>query len=323
MGKNKKYIVGIGILVVLITGYFIMDSLLFNGIKPTAINEYGFQANYFAKTDTKNKAAIVLIGGGQWGDYWGQQFANKGFSGLSLPYIGREGLPTLPEEIDLEYFQNAMKWLGEQPEVDSNKIIVMGASRNAELALLIASTFPELVNGVVAYAPSSVSWPNTVLSYNSDDLKPSWKYQGVGIPYVPMDKISGNNSNKIQTLKYWVSGLAKTNYVTQALIKVERINGPILLFSGKDDKVWPSAKMADMIENRLNKYDFKFPFQSIKYENSGHLISSDPEMHTDVRTGKMKIDGKDFEYEFGGTLEGDKRARYDSYKRLMDYISKL
>lgn len=323
MGKNKKYIVGIGILVVLITGYFIMDSLLFNGIKPTAINEYGFQANYFAKTDTKNKAAIVLIGGGQWGDYWGQQFANKGFSGLSLPYIGREGLPTLPEEIDLEYFQNAMKWLGEQPEVDSNKIIVMGASRNAELALLIASTFPGLVNGVVAYAPSSVSWPNTVLSYNSDDLKPSWKYQGVGIPYVPMDKISGNNSNKIQTLKYWVSGLAKTNYVTQALIKVERINGPILLFSGKDDKVWPSAKMADMIENRLNKYDFKFPFQSIKYENSGHLISSDPEMHTDVRTGKMKIDGKDFEYEFGGTLEGDKRARYDSYKRLMDYISKL
>ncbi len=321
MSKSRKYI--IGILILLIVGYFIADSILFNGVKPRAINENGFQANYFVKTDTKRKAAIVLIGGGQWGDYWGQQFADRGYSGLSLQYTGREGLPKLPEEINLEYFEKALVWLEKQPEVDPDKIIVMGASRNAELSLVIASILPEFVDGVIAYAPSSVSWSNTVLPYNSDVLKPSWKYLGVAIPYVPMNKILGNDSNKIETLEYWKSGLTKTDYVTQATIKVEKIKGPILLFSGKNDMVWPSSLMADMIEQRIKKSNFKYAFQNIKYEKAGHLISSNPESNSGFRTGKINIDGKDYEFEYGGTNEGDKKAKQDAKMKLLDFIEKI
>jgi hypothetical protein len=189
--------------------------------------------------------------------------------------------------------------------------------------LVIASLFSELVSGVVAYAPSSVSWSNTVLPFNSNELKPSWKYQEADIPFVPMDKISGNDSNKIETLEYWKSGLAKTDFVAQAAIKVENINGPILLFSGMDDRVWPSAFMADMIEERVNQYNFKHGFQSIKYENAGHLISNNTERTSDIRTGKMNINGKDYEYEFGGTKEGDDKAKNDAAKKLMEFIEKI
>ena len=194
MKQNRKYIIWSGIIAFLFVGYFVVDSFLFDGVRARNINEVGFQANYFAINVVERKAAIVLIGGGQWGDYWGQQFAKKGFVGLSLPYTRLEGLPKLPEEINVEYFESAINWLKKQPEVDPEKIVVMGASRNAELALVVASTLPELVSGVVAYAPSSVSWSNTVLPYNSNDLKPSWKYQGADIPYIPMDKISGNDT---------------------------------------------------------------------------------------------------------------------------------
>jgi len=317
---SKKLIFGLGILAFLIGGYFIVDSILFDGVKPSAINEDGFQANYFAKADIKKTTAIILIGGGQWGDYWGQEFGKKGWIGLSLPYTRREGLPELPEEINLEYFEKAIKWLKDQPEVDPNKIIVMGASRNAELSLVIASMYPELVNGVVAYAPSSVAWSNRVLTYNSDELKPSWKFKGADIPYIPMDKIAGSASNKIETLAYWESGLNKMDYVNLASIRVEEINGPILLFSGKDDKVWPSALMADQIEQRLTQYSFKHDFQSIKYENAGHLISGNPEMNGGSRTGIMNIDGKDYEYEFGGTNEGDQKAKLDAKMKLFDFL---
>lgn len=323
MTNKRKYIISIGIIALLTISYFIADSFLFDGIRPNLINENGFQANYYVKNDLKNKKAIVLIGGGQWGDYWAQDFANKGMVGLSLPYTGKEGLPKLPEEIDLEYFENAIKWLGKQKEVDENKIVIMGASRNAELVLVIASTFPEIVSGVVAYSPSSVSWSNTVLPYNSTQLKPSWKYQGIDIPYVPMDKISGNDSNKIETLEYWKSGLAKTNYVTQATIKVEKINGPILLFSGKDDMVWPSSLMADIVEQRIKESNFKYPFQNIKYENAGHLISNNPEKNSNYRTGTINIDGKDYEYEFGGTNDGDFKAKKDAKIKLMEFIEKI
>ena len=323
MKKNRKYFIWSGIIAFLFVGCFVVDSFLFDGVRARNINEVGFQANYFAENVEEKKAAIVLVGGGQWGDYWGQQFAKKGFVGLSLPYTRLEGLPKLPEEINLEYVENAISWLKKRPEVDPEKIVVMGASRNAELALVVASTLPELVSGVVAYAPSSVSWSNTVLPFNSNDLKPSWKYQGADIPYIPMDKISGTDSDKIETLEYWKRGLAKTDYVTQATIKVEKINGPILLFSGLDDMVWPSSLMADMIEQRIKESNFKNAFQSIKYEKAGHLISSNPEMNSDYRTGKMNINGKDYEFEFGGTKEGDQKAKQDSKIRLFEFIEKL
>ncbi len=323
MKNYKIYLVSIGIITLLIIGYFITDSLLFDGVKPRIINENGFQGNYFVKEVTENKAAVILIGGGNWGDYWGVQLANKGFAGLSLPYTGMEGLPKLPEEINLEYFENAMRWLKTQQEVDSQKIIVAGASRNAELALILASIFPELIHGVIAYAPSSVSWSNVVLPYNSNTLKPSWKYQGADIPYVPMDKIPGNDSDKIETLGYWESGLAKTDFVIEATIKVEKINGPVLLFSGMDDRIWPSSLMADMIEQRLEENNFQFSFQNIKYENAGHLISSNPESNYDYRTGIMNINGKDYEFEFGGTTEGDKKAKLDAKMRFLEFMEKL
>lgn len=323
MKKGKKYIIWIGIIAFLIVGYLSADRILFNGIKPRIINEKEFQANYFVTSIAEKKTTIVLVGGGQWGDYWGQQFAEKGYVGLSLHYTGREGLPKLPEEINLEYFENALNWLKKQPEVDPDKIIVMGASRNAELALVIASIFPDLVSGVIAYAPSSVSWSNTVLPYSSNDIKPSWKYQGSAIPFIPMNKIEGNNSNKLETLGYWKRGLAKADFATQAAIRVENINGPILLLSGMDDKVWPSSQMADMIEQRLVDFNFAHSFQNIKYEETGHLISSNPERNSDIRSGKISIGGKEYEFEYGGTLEGDKKAKLDAKMRLIDFVENI
>ena len=115
----------------------------------------------------------------------------------------------MPENIDLAYFENAIIWLSKQKEVNKDKIVIMGASRNAELALVIASTFPNIVSGVVAYSPSSVSWSNTVLPYNSNELKPSWKYKGIDIPYVPMEKITGNESDKIEMIEYWKKACRK------------------------------------------------------------------------------------------------------------------
>ena len=323
MIKYRKYSIGIGIVITLVAGYFIVDDILFDGFKPKTINENGFQADFYSTNLTQNKTAIILIGGGQWGHYWGEQFANKGFVGLSLPYIGNEGLPKLPEEIPLEYFERAIRWLQEQPEVNPDKIVVMGASRNAELALTIAATFPRLVNGVIAYAPSSVSWSNTVLPYNSDAIKPSWKYNGKDIPYIPMDKIFGKGAPTINTLEYWESGLKKNDYAELAAIKVEEIEGPILLLSGKDDKVWPSSLMADRIGKRLMEHSFNYSFENIQYEKAGHLISSNPESDSEQRTGNIKIDGKTYEFEYGGTSEGDKNGKQKAKIEVFQFIEKL
>ncbi len=321
--NNKKYLIPIVILALLFIGYFIADAILFDGVRPRAIKESGFQANYFAKENIESKTAVILLGGGQWGDYWAEHFAKNNMVGLSIPYSGKKGLPKLPEEIELEYFEKAINWLVKQPEVNPDKIVVMGASKNAELALIIAATFQELVSGVVAYAPSSVSWSNTVLPYNSNELKASWKFKGTDIPYVPMDKIKGNSSNTINMLEYWEKGLAKTNFVAQAAIKVEQINGPVLLFSGKDDKVWPAAKMADMIASRLKENGFKHPFQNLKYDNAGHTISGNPDDKSNAGTSFITIDGKTYEYKSGGNASGNYKAKQDARMKLMEFLKNI
>ena len=323
MSNKRKIRISLAVVAFLLIGYFAVDAFIFDGVKPKSITENGFQADLFVKDDIYNQTAIVLIGGGPWGDYWANEFAKKEMVGLSLPYVDEENLPKLPEEIDLVYFESALQWLGRQAEVDPDKIIVMGASRNAELALLIASKFPDDVSGVIAYSPSSVSWSNTVLPYNSDILKASWTYKGVDIPYVPMEKITPNSADNIEMLAYWKNGLSKTDLVDKAFIKVERIRGPILLFSGIDDAVWPSAIMANMIDKRLKENNFKPRFSNIKYEDAGHSISTNPEQISDVRTGYIKIKKKNYKYDFGGTNEGDFKAKKDAKIKVMEFLDSL
>lgn len=320
---NKKLLIGISALVIIVLGYFVLDSILFDGVKPQVINENGFQANYYANPEIEGKASVVLIGGGQWGDYWGGEMAKNGYVGLSLPYTIKEGLPDLPEEIPLEYFENAIKWLSEQPQINPDKIAVMGTSRNAELALVIASSLPKLVSGAIAYAPSSVSWSNTVMPFNSDIVKPSWTYRGKDIPYVPMDKITGGDSATIHTLDYWENGLKDNEFVKDAAIKVEKIQGPILLFSGKDDQVWPSSRMADRIETRLKENNFKYQFKNIQYDDAGHLISGNPDSNSEQRTGTMTINNKQYSYEYGGTNEGNFKAKQNARSEVMKLIESL
>lgn len=323
MKKKQKIIIPIAVLTVLICGYFIADSILFNGVRPRAINESDFQANYFSKNRLENQTAVILLGGGQWGDYWAQYFAQNDMVGLSIPYAGRENLPRLPEEINLEYFENAINWLAEQPEVNPKKIVVMGASKNAELALVIGTIFNELVHGVVAYSPSSVSWSNRVLPYNSDELKASWKYKGLDIPYVPMDKIKSNQYDQLNMLEYWEMGLEKSGHVAAATIKVERINGPILLISGRDDQVWPSSKMADMIEKRLSDKGFEYSCINLKYDQAGHSISTNPDNKSSHNTGTITINGKDYTYEFGGNPNGIYSAKQDARNQLMRFLRNI
>lgn len=320
---NKKVIVGVVLVVLLVALYFVADALLFDGVKPKAIKENNFQGNLYTPNTPTEKPAVILIGGGQWGDYWGQEFSRSGYTALSLPYNRREGLPELMEEIPLEYFESAINWLQQQSNVQPDKIIVMGASRNAELSLVIASNFPDLVAGVIAYAPSSVSWSNTVMPFNSNDIKPSWVYKGKPIPYLPMEKIKAPKGTTITTLPYWEQGLLRTEKVAHATIPVEQINGPVLLLSGKDDAVWPSAKMADSIASRLKAYNFKHEFKNIQYKDAGHLVSGNPNFLATTRTNTMYINNTPYEYNYGGTAKGDQKAQQDAKQQVFNFLAKL
>lgn len=57
--------------------------------------------------------------------------------------------------------------------------------------------------------------------------------------------------------------------VKNAEIKVENINGPLLILSGKDDDQWPASAMSDQIIERLKKNNFRYYNKHIIL-NGGH-----------------------------------------------------
>ncbi len=323
----KKILLFIIATALLLLGIWWAKNTFFGGMAPQVIHQDGFQANYFNKGDETNKTAVVLIGGGDWGDFWASELAKMGHVGLSLPYHRREGLPPLIEKIPLEYVEKALNWLAQQPSVNPDKIIVMGASVNAELALLVASTFPKLASGVIAYCPSSVTWSNTVYPWSSEEVMAKWTHKGQPVPYIAMEKLKGkelkgNETNVIETLSYWNTGLDDSAQVAQAAIPVERIAGPILLLTPADDKVWPSHRMSQMIVDRLEAHHFSHAFDNIIYKNAGHTITAQ-HSQASVTTGQMYIEGIAYEFEYGGTPEGILKAQKDSRERVKAFVGGL
>ena len=67
-----------------------------------------------------------------------------------------------------------------------------------------------------------------------------------------------------------------------AVIPVEHIQGPILLFSGGMDSMWPAKPAAEFIAARLKEKIFSYECQHISYEHGSHYMAP---MH--LRTEKM------------------------------------
>jgi hypothetical protein len=73
-------------------------------------------------------------------------------------------------------------------------------------------------------------------------------------------------------------------------IPVEQTNGPILLVSGDDDRMWPASRMGRQIIERLAAHRHPFTSRHVHYPNAGHLMRP-PGVPTGVLDGKFALGG--------------------------------
>jgi dienelactone hydrolase len=219
--------------------------------------------------------------------------AAHGYPSMSLGYFGSEpGLPQTLTNVPLEYFHKALTLLAAQPGVDPNHILVWGVSRGSEAALLLGVHYPDLVHGVIAASPSS----NVNRSY--PDGSPAWTFAGKPIPAAPVG--SGPNPP----------------LVPDAVIPVERINGPIFTICGGGDQIWPSCAFSDAIATRLSAQRVRFPHTELKYPAAGHLVGDMlPNLPDTITTvGTTNIEG-------GGTTQANDIAQADGYSKLLSFLA--
>ncbi len=99
-------------------------------------------------------------------------------------------------------------------------------------------------------------------------------------------------------------------------IPVEKIDCPILIFSGGKDAIWPSTYYCESIIERLNARNSPIKHKHVNYENAGHglIASYDGPIYHPV--------GK-FWCKLGGTPEGNKIANQESLKETIEFLSAI
>ena len=111
----------------------------------------------------------------------------------------------------------------------------------------------------------------------------------------------------------------RTSKATEAAIAVERINGPLLLFSGKDDQLWPSDIFCARIVGRLKARRFTHPVEHYSFELAGHQIGRPFVPTSDVRQTRIHPVSKRA-IMVGGTPDGQARANEESWARLVTFL---
>jgi dienelactone hydrolase len=265
-------------------------------------------------------------GGGFLPDKEIQSLALQGYAVLSLAYFNAEELPKKLEEIPLEYFGNAITWASRQSMVDTNKIILLGVSRGAELVLLLATHYPQ-VKGVVAYAPGCFILPNAVDTEDSIASHSSWTWRGEPLPFAPL-RILQDNNQEIINYRHYIEPLLKNADKDAYTIPVERAKGPILLLSGEDDQTWPSAEMADLIEQRLKYKQYPYAVHNVVFANASHwLLQFQDNYHvlssTFFRVVGLNINGKQYKFNNGGSAWSTMIARRKARAETMQFLKQF
>ena len=100
---------------------------------------------------------------------------------------------------------------------------------------------------------------------------------------------------------------------SDAVIAVERTNGPILMLSGAEDALWPSGPLSEVARSRLDLHDFPFSYEHISYPDAGHSFPPPymPAMTSQSPNGFLR----------GGSTEGTAQAMDDAWRRILEFLN--
>lgn len=212
----------------------------------------------FAREGGK-RPLLVGLGGSEGGNAWAsarwkpqrERFLDQGYALLALGYFGTPNSPEKLDRISLDGVHAAIRKAAQDPRVDGRCIAIVGGSRGAELALLLASHYPD-IDAVVAIVPGSAVFPALTDAMTT----PGFSFHDQSLPFVPMtwgatpDLLVGNLRGAFETI------MRDEAAMQRAAIAVEKINGPVQFVSASRDEAWPSMEMSDAMMRRLKARGF-------------------------------------------------------------------
>lgn len=210
-----------------------------------------------AKVKESKLPAIIFPHGGPMArdfsgfDYWAELFANRGYVVFQPNFRGSSGYGYEFEMASIEGWgkamqddlQDAAKWLTEQNIIDKDKVCIAGASYGGYAALMAAVKHGETFKCAASFAGVS---DIELLVFNAR------RFTNKEV----VRKQFGTDSDKLEAV-------SPVNFA-------KKINIPILLVHGTDDRVVPVRHSRDMADE-LEDYDKKVRY--VEIENANHHLS--------------------------------------------------
>jgi pimeloyl-ACP methyl ester carboxylesterase len=215
---------------------------------------------------------LVGLGGSEGGNAWTRamwkpqrdRFLDQGYALLAVGYFGTPHSPEHLDRISLDGIHAAILKAARDPRVDGRCIGLIGGSRGGELALLLASHYPD-IHGVVALVPGSAVFPALTHAMNT----PGFSLHDQPLPFVPVPWSAVPNLLVHDLRGAFDKMVANTAAMDAAAIPVERIDGPVLFVSASRDEFWPSRDMSDAMVARMKARGFGHPGEHLVVEG-GH-----------------------------------------------------
>ena len=243
--------------------------------------EHGFAGHLAEPDGGSDKAVIVVMGGEQSllpGIKFAERFADYGITGLSVSLFGAEGLPDSPNQVPLDMFIPAVKYLREEKHID--RLSIYGQSMGSIFAVL-AATYVGGFENLIMVSPTHVPFEGTLKDKKTMTGHSIATWKGLEVPFVTADfsKVKAAKYQKHPDAKCKVTGMwvayhdayHDNDAVERAKLHVEKTGARVLLIAGDEDEAWPSEYSVKLIEEELKKANYDKDVKVIIYPHGSHL----------------------------------------------------
>ncbi|XP_058235620.1 acyl-coenzyme A thioesterase 5 [Hemibagrus wyckioides] len=185
--------------------------------------------------------------------------ANKGFVVFALAFYGYQDMPKTVDKLDLEYFEEGVRFLQMQPKVKKSGIGIVSISKSGDLALSMASFLPDI---------SATVCINTC---NANSVFPL-HYKDTIIPgFVGSKKRITVTKSGILDIRDILNDPMEEEKTRATVIPIERAGCRFLFIVSGDDRNWNSAFFAQQACNRLKAHG-KANYDLVTYPTAGHFM---------------------------------------------------
>ena len=281
------------------------------------IEEGGLLGNYYPAKSAMPGPAILVIGGSE--GALGAEMTRlakalnaEGFSVLHQSYWRAPGQAQKLERIPLERFMEGLAFLRSRPEVDGERMAMMGWSRGSEATQLVAIRDPQ-IKAIVLGMPGSAVWPGFSWETPWAEFETAWTWQGKDLPYLDFSELRSLFGDEEEFAETKRKILAMQDDYPETTIPVDEVQAAVLMICGGRDIVWDSCPMAERQLKRLQAAG-REDAELLAYEDAGHYAYGAPVPKDSPAFKQLGI--------LGGSVEANAAALDDAFPKIVAFLKR-